>query len=178
MFFTFDCQNVKTFFDHHQTRFLVKFLYQNLSHLCVISTTPLYHEFLQWYASYFKMKIPVMRATRSSRSFESVNALTLYIQIINLTRAPALILSKRTWFLFSANNKMAIFAVRQRYRFSLQYILKALVLFSCYYPMKANTICTMIWWVTAAGFTSVSYSDRAISFETLWYERVDLRLNS
>ena len=33
-------------------------------------------------------------------------------------------------FLFSANNKMAIFAVRQRYRFSLQYILKALVLFS------------------------------------------------
>ena len=130
VFFTFDCQNVKTFFDHHQTRFLVKFLYQNLSHLCVISTTLLYHEFLQWYASYFKMKIPVMRATRSSRSFESVNALTLYIQIINLTRAPALILSKRTWFLFSANNKMAIFAVRQRYRFSLQYILKALVLFS------------------------------------------------
>ena len=129
VFFAFDCQNVKTFFNHHQTSFLVKFLCQNLSHLCVMSTTPLFYEFLQWYASYFKIKIPVTRATKSSRSFESVNALTLYIQIINLTRAPALIRPKRIWFLFSANNKMAIFAVRQRYRFSLQYILKALVLF-------------------------------------------------
>ena len=31
-----------------------------------MSPTPLYYELLQWYASYFKIKIPVIRATKSS----------------------------------------------------------------------------------------------------------------